>query len=224
VEPSSPKVGEVAVLKVKAMTSVGTFLDWGQEKDLLLPFREQTEELQIDDPVVVFIYLDNTGRTAATQRLHRHLPAVLKPEDRALYSPDQKVDLIVVARTDLGYKAVINGKHWGVLYGDQVFQELRYGQQVSGYIKQVRPDGKIDLGLQKTGHKSSEDIAPQILASLEKAGGFLPLNDKTSAEIIYEHFGVSRKKFKMALGGLYKKRQITVDDDGIRLALKKENE
>ena len=219
------QVGDLAVLKVTALSQVGAFLNWGLAKDLLLPFREQSgDELQVGDEVIVAIYIDKTDRIAASMRMDKYVAKVvdLSGDDEDLYKPNQKVDLIIASRTDLGFKAIVNGTHWGVLYPEEVFQKLQYAQKISAYIKQVRPDGKIDLTLQKMGHHSSEDIGPQILARLE-TDGFLPVNDKTSAEIIYDYFGVSRKKFKMALGALYKKRQILIEADGIRL-VKKTNE
>jgi hypothetical protein len=134
------------------------------------------------------------------------------------YKVDQSVDLIICGETDLGFKAIINGKHLGMIYHNDVFQALKQGQRLKGFIRNVRAeDGKVDLGLLKTGHQAAEDIIPRIMELLEKSGGFLAINDKTSAEKIYALFGVSKKKYKIALGGLYKKRLITVDDDGIHL-------
>jgi predicted RNA-binding protein (virulence factor B family) len=131
------------------------------------------------------------------------------------------VDLIVAAQTDLGYKAIVNGRFMGLLYADEVFKPLSYAQELRGWVKKVRDDGKIDLQLTDplvVGHKSADPIADQILSRLkESTDGFLPINDKTPADDIYSWFGVSRKKFKIALGALYKRRAITVDDDGIRL-------
>lgn len=212
------QVGDLTVLKVTALSQVGAFLDWGLAKDLLLPFREQSGDLAVGDRIIVAIYIDKTDRIAASMRMDKYVSKVvdLAGDDEDLFKPNQKVDLIIASRTDLGFKAIVNGTHWGVLYPEEVFQKLQYAQKLTGYIKQVRPDGKIDLTLQKIGHHSSEDIGPQILARLA-TDGFLPVNDKTSAEIIYDYFGVSRKKFKMALGALYKKRLITIEADGIRL-------
>jgi predicted RNA-binding protein (virulence factor B family) len=212
------QVGDLTVLKVTALSQVGAFLDWGLTKDLLLPFREQSGDLEVGDQIIVAIYIDKTDRIAASMRMDKYVSKVvdLAGDEEDLFKPNQKVDLIIASRTDLGFKAIVNGTHWGVLYPEEVFQKLQYAQKITGYIKQVRLDGKIDLTLQKIGHHSSEDIGPQILERLA-TDGFLPVNDKTSAEIIYDYFGVSRKKFKMALGALYKKRLITIEPDGIRL-------
>jgi hypothetical protein len=133
------------------------------------------------------------------------------------YQAGQQVELVIKTMTDLGYKAIVDGKYWGVLYYNEVFQELEKNQEVLGFIKQIRPDGKLDLTLYKTGHHDAKDIGSVILADLKAAGGFLPLTSKTEADEIYDTYGVSKKKFKMALGGLYKQRLITIEDDGIRL-------
>ncbi len=134
------------------------------------------------------------------------------------YQEGDAVDIVIIAKTELGYKALIGSDHEGLLYHSEVFRPLRLGEEVRGYIKKIRPDGKIDLILQQSGHAAAqEDIGPQILALLVKKGGFLAINDKTDPETIYKLFGVSKKKYKIALGGLYKKRLITVEEDGIRL-------
>jgi predicted RNA-binding protein (virulence factor B family) len=212
-ETPKAMIGEFACLQVVATSSVGAFLDWGLPKDLFLPFAEQTHRFQQGDEVVVFLYIDNTNRIAASMRLERNID-----KNPGAYEADQAVDLMVVGKTDLGYKAIINGRHWGILYFNEVFQPLRYGQKIAGFIKAIRPtDGKIDLRLQKTGHHAGDEIAPKILDLLEKSGGYIAINEKTSAEKIYELFGASKKKYKIALGGLYKKRLITIETEGIRL-------
>jgi predicted RNA-binding protein (virulence factor B family) len=206
------QVGEFAHLTVAALEPVGAFLDWGLPKDLFLPYSEQTRDLQAGQDVIVYVYLDNSQRISASMRLERHLD-----KTPGNYKEGQSVELFIMSKTDLGFKAIINGRHVGVLYSNEVFQPLEHGQRLPGVIKKVREDGKIDLSLQKLGHKAAEDIGPKILELLKAKGGFLPYDDKTSAEIIYEVFGVSKKKYKMALGGLYKQRLITIDPDGIRL-------
>lgn len=207
------EVGQFAVLEVVAVEGIGAFLDWGLLKDLFLPFAEQTRDLRIGMEVVVFLYLDKSTRISASMRIDRNINKELGP-----YNEGQSVDLIICGKTDLGYKAIIEGTHLGVLYENEVFQALHYAQRISGFIRKIRADGKIDLSLQKTGHQAGGEIEPLILAELEKNSGFLPINDKTSAELIYEMFGVSKKKYKIAIGGLYKKRLIVIADDGIRLS------
>lgn len=133
------------------------------------------------------------------------------------YHEGQEVELTVSTSTPLGYKALINDTDWGILYRNEVFQNLTYGQKIKGYIRKIREDGKIDLSLNSTGHKAADPIAPKIIELLKANKGFYKINDKTEAEEIYRLFGVSKKKFKIALGGLYKKRLIEVTDEGTRL-------
>ncbi len=212
-ETPKAMVNDFALLKVVATSSVGAFLDWGLPKDLFLPFAEQTRALRVGQEVLVYVYVDKSDRLAASMRLERNVE-----KTAAEYTEGQKVNLIIAGRTDLGFKAIIENRHWGVLYANEVFQPLRQGQKIEGYIKKMRPDGKIDLSLQRSGHKATrEDVGPKILESLKEKNGFLPINDKTPPEEIYRLFGVSKKQFKVALGGLYKKRLITVHEDGIRL-------
>ncbi|MGE0633672.1 MAG: S1 RNA-binding domain-containing protein [Pseudobdellovibrionaceae bacterium] len=207
------KVGDFALLEVAAIENVGAFLDWGQPKDLFLPFSEQTRPLHVGDAVIVYIYMDNTERIASTMKLNRHLD-----KTPVNYEAEQTVNLMIADKTELGIKAIINGQHWGLIHRNEIFSDLSYGQKVQGLVKQVRVDGKIDLTFQKSGHKAAaEDISPRILSLLKEKGGFLAVNDKTPPENIYNLFGVSKKKYKIALGGLYKKRLIKVDADGIRL-------
>ena len=206
-------VGEFAYLEVVDVKEVGAFLNWGLPKDLFLPHSEQTRPIQPGQSVIVYIYLDKAERITASMRLDKHVST-----EPAKYEEGEEVDLLIVAETDLGFKAIINHHHWGVLYHSEVFEVLKYGQKLKGFIKKLREDGKIDLILQQAGHKAAQgDIGPKILEELKTQGGFLPINDKTAAETIYDLFGVSKKKYKIALGGLYKKRLITVDEDGIRL-------
>lgn len=210
------QVGELAILKVVAVEKVGAFLNWGLSKDLFLPFSEQTHDIEIGQDVLVFIYLDKTFRISASMRVHRHLEQ--KPIE---YKVGEKVEIIISGQARLGYKALINESHWGLLYANEVFKELQDGQKMSAFVKAVREDGKVDLILQQAGHKAAQqDIGEKILSMLQTKDGFLPITDKTTPEMIYDLFGVSKKKYKIALGGLYKKRLITVEDDGIRLIRK----
>lgn len=207
-------VGDFAKLEVVATTAVGAFLDWGLEKDLLLPFSEQSRNLRIGEDVIVFVYLDKSQRLAASMRIEKNLKKA--PPN---YEIGQKVDLLIFGKSDLGYKALIEGGHMGLLFSNEVFRPLNYGDETQGYIRNIRPDGKIDLGLEKTGSQAGDDIAPKILERLKNDGGFLALTDKTPPAIISQLFGVSKKKYKIALGGLYKKRLILIEKDGIRLAV-----
>lgn len=212
----SPKVqvGQVASLKVASVEQVGVFLDWGLPKDLFLPYSElRRKEPEVGQQLLVYVYLDNSGRICASACLDRHID-----KEPAHYERNQQVDLVIAAETDLGYKAVINGRHWGVIYHNEVFRKLRTGYKTRGFIKQVRPDGKIDLALDKPGYAKVDRLQQQILHHLDTQAGFSPLNDKSAPEQIYSTYGISKKAYKMAIGGLYRQRLITIESDGIRLA------
>jgi len=149
-----------------------------------------------------------------TDRLDSELHETSKPGE---FQAGQEVQLVVKAQTDLGYKVIVNGTHWGLLYHNEIFQFLEKNQSLKGYVKPIREDGRLDVTLYQTGHHAGEEVVPTILRQLQDAGGFLPVTDKTAPEEIYERFGVSKKKFKIALGGLYKSRQIRIESDGIHL-------
>ncbi len=206
------RVGDFAHLKVIALESVGAFLDLNISKDLFLPYREITRDLKVGDYVVVHIYLDKTGRIASTMRFDKYAD-----KGTSIFKPGDKVDLMIAGLSDLGFKAIINGKYLGVLYDNEIFEHLEIGQKLPGYIKKVREDKKVDLLLQPFGNLGAKDLSQNILDEITKSGGHLKINDKTPAEEIYDLFGVSKKKYKIALGTLYKKRLITIADDGIRL-------
>jgi len=206
-------VGQFASLRVKANTASGSFMGWGLDKDLLVPKREQQAGMTEGRSYVVYIFLDEkTGRITASAKLDRFLN--LRPPG---YSEGEEVDLLICGRTDLGYKAIVNNSHWGMLFKSDVFVDLRIGRQLRGYIKKVRPDHKIDLMLQKPGYEKVDDISRLILKTIKKHGGRIEVTDKTPPEEIYALFGVSKKTFKKAIGALYKKRLVTLDADGIQL-------
>ena len=207
------QVGEFAYLRVVANTNVGAFLDWGLDKDLLVPFAEQHRPMEVGHSYLVYVYIDKLdGRIAASSRIDKFLDDE-KPHH---FRPGQAVDLIIANSTDLGYKAIVNHSHWGVLYKDEVFERLSFGQSKRGYIKYVRPDGKIDLSLQG-GQETRDKYAKIIESYLRKHNGFAPVHDKSDPELITELFGMSKKAFKKAIGGLYKQRIISIESDGIRL-------
>ena len=206
-------VGDFALLKVVAVESVGAFLDWGLLKDLLVPFSEQSPTMEIGKSYIVRIYVDKqSNRIAATTRLDRYLD-----NDPGNFHAGQEVELLICNQTDIGYKAIINGTHWGVLYSNEVFQPLKSGQKTTGYIKKVRDDNKIDLSLHKPGYERVDDITDTILNVLKEQGGFISVTDKSSPETIHKLFGVSKKTYKKAIGAIYRKRLITIENDGIRL-------
>jgi hypothetical protein len=206
------QVGGFASLKVAAINSIGLFLDWGLPKDLLLPHSEEKRPLQVGDYCVVHAYLDKRSkRITATARLDRYLD--LQP---ASYAVGEEVELLVVEKTDLGFKAIINGKHWGLIHKNEVFKFLRPGMQEKGFIRELRSDGKISLSLQPVG-QALGDLGGQILAALRDNDGKLAVGDKSPPELVAKLFGVSKGNFKKAIGGLYKRGLIVIQDDCIEL-------
>jgi hypothetical protein len=208
-------VGDFALLKVVAVESAGAFLDWGLPKDLLVPFSEQSPIMEEGKSYVVRVYVDKSNRIAGTTRLDRYLD-----NDPGNFHVSQKVELLICNQTDIGYKAIINGTHWGVLYYNEVFQSLKSGQKTKGYIKKVRDDNKIDLSLQKLGYEKVDDITETILGVLKEQGGFISVSDKSTPETIHKLFGVSKKTYKKAIGAIYRKRLITIENNGIKLISK----
>jgi predicted RNA-binding protein (virulence factor B family) len=207
------QVGEFAMLRVKSANKIGTFLDWGIMKDLLVPFREQKVTMTEERSYLVYIYVDEeTQRIAASAKINKFLDKTL-PE----YVVGQEVELIIESETDLGYKAIVNNKHWGILYENEVFEQLAKGLKLKGYIKKIRTDNKIDLSLHPLGYDKVDPITQMILDELKKEGGFVAVSDKSDAELVYRIFGISKKSFKQAVGALYKRRLITIEKDGIRL-------
>ena len=205
--------GEFASLEVVGTSNVGAFLDWGLQKDLLVPFREQKSRMIRGNNYVVYVYVDKeTDRFVASSKIGQFLN--LTP---ANYTPGQNVDLMVFEETELGFKAIINKSHTGILYENEVFQALSIGQRVNGYIKKIREDGKIDLALQKPGQDNADSISEKLLEKLKENDGFLAVSDKSQPEVIYAMFACSKKNFKKAVGALYKKRLIVIEEHGIRL-------
>lgn len=205
--------GQFARLKCLTVTGVGAFLDWGLPKDLLVPFREQKARMEPGKSYLVHVFVDEeSGRLIATTRLTRHLDKTPPP-----WRGGEKVEIIIYAKTDLGYKAVIEHAHTGLLYANQVFQELQSGEKLTAYIADRRPDGKIDLALNPPGRQRVDDLSEQILNELKARGGFWPIGDHSSAEEIKEELGVSKRTFKQTIGALLKGRKITIEERGIRL-------
>jgi predicted RNA-binding protein (virulence factor B family) len=207
------QVGQFAYLKVLANTDVGAFLDWGLDKDVLVPFSEQHRPMEVDHSYLVYLYLnDADGRITASSKIDKFLDDET-PHD---FKAQQAVQLIVANSTELGFKAITNHSHWGVLYKNDVHQRLSFGQSISGYIKRVRPDGKIDLSLQ--GGKETRDKYAKIIEDyLMENDGFAAVHDKSDPEQIAKLFGMSKGAFKKAIGGLYKQRIIEIEKNGIRL-------
>lgn len=206
-------VGEFACLEVESVNEVGAFLDWGLMKQLLVPFMEQRAKMQEGGHYPVFIYVDfESKRITASAKLEKFIDAS-HPELEA----DQQVDLMIYKKTDLGWKAIVNQQYSGILYQNEVFQPLEIGQKLTGFVKQIREDDKIDLMLQKPGFEKIDDFSVKLHELLKDADGFLPLTDKSPADEIYGHFGISKKTFKKAVGDLYRKRLVVLEENGIRL-------
>ncbi len=212
-ETPTALVGEIACLKVKSIhPQVGAFLDWGLAKDLLLPFREQSGKVAVGQSIVVGICLDpKSDRIMATTRLNR----LLKPTPHHLRR-GQSVRLMMIGPCPLGWNALVNQTHLGLLYVDELPPDPEPGQTLRGYVRQVRPDGKLDLTLNADRGARVVSLTSRILDALAEGQGFLPFNDRTSPEAIRATFGVSKKVFKQTLGSLYKERKIRMVTEGIR--------
>ena len=207
-------VGEFGYMQVKNVNSqAGAFLDWGLAKDLLVPFREQEFPLRVGDWLVVYVGLDvKTNRIIASTRLNRHLN-----HDTPAYRDNEPVNLLIAGKTPLGYNAIVNHAHMGLLYKSQLATALKIGQRIKGFVRTVRPSGKIDLALDATGYKRVEPLTNLIVTALKMSGGRLPLDDDTSPVAVRQNFNVSKKAFKQALGKLYKTRRIAFTKPGIAL-------
>jgi len=209
------QVGEFACLRVVGgRPGLGSFLDWGLEKDLLLPNREQLGQPRPGDSVVVYIRIDEvSNRIIATARLNKWLDLTPPP-----YRVGQRVKLLIEAATELGYKAIVEQAHRGLLYRSELGTFLEIGQQIEGFVRAIRPDGKLDLGLDATGYKRIQPLTEQIIEALTAAGGRLPYHDQSSPEEIRAAFGTSKKAFKQALGALYRAKRIVLEPGATVLA------
>jgi predicted RNA-binding protein (virulence factor B family) len=206
-------VGDFAMLKVAAVETVGAFLDWGLPKDLLVPFKEQQVRMETGHAYLVYVYLDNnTKRIVASSKIDKYIDNT-QPD----YKQGEEVELIIAYKTDLGYKAIINRAHSGVIYNNQIFTPLHIGQKLKGYINKVREDEKIDLLLLKPGYEKMDELSQKVYEKLKACNGYLPVSDKTEPDIIANLFGISKKNFKKAIGALYKNKLIIIEENGIRL-------
>ncbi len=206
-------VNSFASLEVRQVNKTGCFLEIGVEKDILLPYSEQRSDLREGDYVVVFVYLDiKSGRLVATEKINKYL----KEHTDQLHLQDE-VEILVFDETPLGYKCVVNNIYSGILYHNELFKEVLIGDQMKAYVKRIRPDGKLDLQIQKVGYKQIDDVSNNILKKIKQNQGFLGLHDKSDPAVISRELGVSKKAFKKAIGFLYKEKLITLEKDGIRL-------
>ena len=208
------QVGQFACLEVSWVNQYGAFLNWGLMKDLFVPFREQKMKMQVGRKYVVHAHVDEESyRIVASAKVERYLSKE-KPE----YAPGAEVNILIWQKTDLGFKAIIDNKYSGLLYENEIFSSIETGMEMKAFVKQVREDGKAGLILQKPGFEKVDDFAKTLLDYIKEQGGWIHLNDKSPAEDIYDTFGVSKKTFKKGVGDLYKKRLITLHEDGIVLA------
>ena len=206
-------VGQFARLTVNEISSVGAFVDWGLPKDLLIPFAEQSTPLKEGQSPLVYVYTNSAdGRVVGSTKVEKFID-----KQSSEYKVGERVDLVIWDNTDLGVKAIINHLNLGMLHNQDIHKKLKYGQKLTGYIKHIQDDGKIDLALQKPGIKGRDELADKILTELEKHDGVLAITDKSSPEVIAKIFGVSKKQYKMAIGKLYKEKQITLEEKLIRL-------
>lgn len=211
------QVGEFAFLRVKSTNRFGAFMDWGLMKDLLVPFREQKLKMMDERSYIVYVYLDQESqRIAASAKIEKYLDNVL-PD----YELNQEVDILVASRAEIGFKVIVNNLHSGMLYYNEIFTDVQVGDTFKAYVKNVRDDLKIDVSLQPIGYEQRIDpLTEDILKALEENEGFIPVSDKSPADLIEDYFACSKKSFKKAVGALYKKREIEIKEDGIYLVKK----
>ena len=213
---TSPKIflHEFAQLEVNAVSEVGAFLDWGLDKDLMVPFREQKLKLVEGRWYIVYLDLDQkTDRLYASNRIERFLQ-----NDVISVKEGEEVKLLIWQKTDIGYNVIINNIHKGLIFDNEIFTPLRIGDQLPGFVKKIREDGKIDVAIQATGYRKTNDAnSNRILKTLSENEGFLPFTDKSSPDEIYSRFGISKKAFKKSIGALYKQKIISLEKSGIKL-------
>lgn len=212
----TPKIllREFALLKAVSVSDVGAFMDWGLEKDLMVPFREQREKMIEGRWYIVYLDIDEkTDRLFASNKIERFLQ-----NDILRVEQGDEVEVMVIQKTDLGYSVIVDNVHKGLIYANEVFKELRVGDKFNAFVKKIREENKIDISIQPIGYEKFNDVnAELVFKRLTDNGGFLPINDKSSPDDIYSRFGISKKAFKKAIGGLYRDRKITIEEDGIKL-------
>ena len=206
-------VGECAFLPVVGQSRFGSFVDWGLSKDLLVPFKEQRIPMEIGRSYVVYLFIDKTNRIAASSRLSKYL----KEENENDFDVRQEVDLLIASRSDLGYKAVINGSHLGLIHNNEIVRPIKVGDRFKGYIGEPRADKRINLTLQKLAYEMRDELSEKILSHMREHGGKTHLTDKSSPEEINEVFHVSKSNYKKALGKLFKEGKIQLHERSIRL-------
>lgn len=210
-----PKIqlNQFACLQVKSVTAIGAFLDWGLEKDLFVPFREQNKKMEEGRWYAVYLYLDEeTDRLVASCKVNRYFE-----KENIDLQIGQEVDLLIFEETDLGLNAVINNRYKGLIYENEIFQRIKIGTRTKGFVKNIRDDNRVDLSLQKQGYANVEPNAERILEKLKANNGFLDVTDKSDANYVMYQLEMSKKTFKKAVGALYRQKIIRIEDDGIYL-------
>lgn len=212
------KVGDFACLKCTWVNEYGAFLDWGLMKDVFCPFREQKRKMEIGESYIVYIRLDEESyRIVATAKVEKYLGNPLEADSKL--APKSPVQLLVWQKTDLGFKVIVDNRYQGLVYRSQIFQHIQTGDRINGYVEKVRPDGKLDITLQPTGRRQTKDFAETLLQWIEQHDGYCPFGDKSDPDDIKRTFEVSKKVFKKAVGDLYKRRLITISEEGIELVI-----
>lgn len=207
------KLHEFTKLEVKEVNNVGAFLDWGMPKDLLLPYGEQMRPVKPGQWHLVYVHRNkNDGRVVASSKIDKFLD-----KTPATYQPGEQVDLVAHEMSDLGMKVIVNHAHSGLIHNDDLHKKLKYGEKLSGFIKHIRHDGKIDVVLQKVGFEGRDELADKILEKLKENDGILAISDKSSPDVIAKVFGVSKKQYKTALGKLYKQQLIVIEEKLVKL-------
>ncbi len=202
-----------AFLEAKQVNEIGAFMDWGMDKDLLVPFREQAHRMEPRKSYVVFVYVDEeTNRLVGSTKLNRFIE-----RENINVQEGDIVDLLVYSETDLGYNAIVNNLYSGLIYKNEIYEAIRIGDKIKGFVKRVREDNKIDLSLQKSGFELVDDVKWRILKLMKEQNGFLPLNDNSSPEDIKAKLQISKKAFKKAIGALYRERLVKLTEKGVEL-------
>jgi len=204
---------EFALLECAAVSEFGAFMDWGMEKHLMVPFKEQRQKLEEGRWYVVYLDIDDkTDRLYASNRLEKWLD-----NSELTVEVGQEVDLVVMSKSELGYSVIVNHQHKGLVYDNEVFQELHIGDVLSGYVKAIREENKLDISLQPIGYLNAKEAHTELIERvLKEHQGFLPISDKSSPDVISDYFGLSKKAFKKALGALYKERKVSLEAEGTR--------
>ena len=212
-EEPRAQMGDCEMLKVVDINHAGAFMDWGLSKDLLVPYNEQQKPMEVGYSYVVHVFHDqNSDRIAASTKLSHYLD-----EEPIWLKPRQQVQLLIASRTELGYKAVIDNKYLGVVFREDAYRPLKIGERLPGFVKNIRKDGKVDLLISQASLQGDHDLGEQIIQYLQEQGGESLLSDKSDPEEIYRRFKVSKKKYKQALGSLYKSQRIAIQSSKIKL-------